>query len=322
MEVVVVGGTGVIGSRVVARLRADGHGAVSAGPDADIDTLTGAGLPAALHDASVVVDVSEPPSFGDAAALDFFERSTRNLLDAEATAGVGHHVALSVAGSSLLDSGYFRARRAQEALIATSSIPYSIVHAAPFFELIQHIAEAATDGDTVRLAPVIVQPAAADDVADALTTIAIGAPLNGVVEVAGPEPFRLDELVGRLLDARRDPRQVVADPRAPYFGALLGEHTLVPGGAAQLGATRFADWISQPSNLGGEEPDRQFLFLKRLVAEHATIDGDVVEVDEHTWAIHGFIAVDGEVIMAEYATQDEAKLALDKLAADEHGTPD
>jgi uncharacterized protein YbjT (DUF2867 family) len=336
MEIIVIGGSGLIGSRLVATLRANGHEAVSAAPDSGIDTLTGEGLEQALHDASVVVDVSEPPSFADAAALDFFERSTSNLLAAEAAAGVGHHVALSVAGTdSPLDSGYFRGRRAQQQLIATSAIPYSIVHTAPFFELIRLIAEAATDGDTVRLAPVIVQPAAAEDVANALATISVGAPLNGFVEIAGPDRFRLDELVGRVLGALGDPRQVVTDPLAPYFGARLGELTLVPSGEARLGGLRFEDWLTQPGNVvddgghlpsalkaTGEKPDRQFQFLQRLVAEHATIDGDVVEVDEHTWAIHGFIAVDGEVIMAEYETQDEARHALDKLAADEHGTVD
>jgi len=200
-----------------------------------------------MRGASVVVDVSNSPSFEDAAVLKFFETSTRNLLAAETEAGVGHHVALSVVGTERLsESGYFRAKIAQEKLIKESPIPYSIVHATQFFEFVKSIADAATDGSTVRLAPVLIQPMAADDVADAVAWIAVGAPVNGIVEVAGPEQFRLDELIRQDLSARNDPRDVVADPQARYFGAMLSERTLVPGDDARLGETRFEDWLGQP----------------------------------------------------------------------------
>jgi uncharacterized protein YbjT (DUF2867 family) len=248
MKIVVIGGSGLIGSKLVGKLRERGHEAVAASPNSGVNTLTGEGLAEALQGSSVVVDVSNSPSFEDTAVLDFFETSTRNLLDAEAAAGVGHHVALSVVGTDRLsDSGYFRAKIAQETLIVSSPVPYSIVHATQFFEFIQSIAQAATDGDTVRLAPVLIQPMAADDVASAVSRVSVGAPLNGIVEVAGPEQFRLDELIRRGLSARHDPRRVIADPHAPYFGAELGERTLVPGDDAQLGATRLEDWLNQSS---------------------------------------------------------------------------
>jgi uncharacterized protein YbjT (DUF2867 family) len=196
----------------------------------------------------VVVDVSNSPSFEDAAVLEFFETSTRNLLAAGAAAGVRHHVALSVVGTERLsESGYFRAKIAQEELIKESSIPYSIVHATQFFEFVKSMAAAATDGNAVRLAPVPIQPIAADDVARAVGQVAVGPPVNGIVEVAGPERFRLDEFIRRGLSARNDPREVIADPRARYFGAELGERTLVPGADARLGATRFQDWLRQPA---------------------------------------------------------------------------
>jgi uncharacterized protein YbjT (DUF2867 family) len=196
----------------------------------------------------VVVDVSNSPSFEDAAVMEFFETSTRNVLAAEAAAGVGHHVALSVVGTERLsESGYFRAKIAQEKLIRDSSIPYSIVHATQFFEFVKSIAAAATDGDTVRLAPVLIQPMAADDVARAVSQVSVGSPVNGIVEVAGPEQFRLDELIRRGLSARDDPREVIADPHARYFDAELAERTLLPGDGARLGATRFEDWLRQPA---------------------------------------------------------------------------
>jgi uncharacterized protein YbjT (DUF2867 family) len=249
MKIVVIGGSGLIGSKLVAKLREHGHEAVPASPGTGVNTVTGEGLTEAVRGASVVVDVSNSPSLEDAAALEFFEGSTRNLLDAEATAGVGHHVALSIVGTDRLpDSGYYRAKLTQEKLIASSPIPYSIVHATQFFEFIEHIAQAATDGDTVRVAPVPTQPMAADDVASALARVSEGAPLNGIVEIAGPERIRLDELIRRVLNARRDPRQVVADSQAPYFGGQLGQHTLVPADNAQLGATRFEDWLNRPAN--------------------------------------------------------------------------
>jgi uncharacterized protein YbjT (DUF2867 family) len=247
MKVVVIGGTGLIGSKLVAKLREEGHEALAASLDTGVNTITGAGLAEALRGASVVVDVSNSPSFEDAAALAFFETSTSNLLAAEAKAGVGHHVALSVVGTERLSqSGYFRAKIAQERLIKASPIPYSIVHATQFFEFVKSIAAAATDGNRVRLAPVLIQPMAADDVASAVARIAVGKPVNAIVEVAGPEQFRLNDLIRQGLTARNDPREVVADPHARYFGAELTERTLVPNDDARLGATRFKDWLSQP----------------------------------------------------------------------------
>jgi uncharacterized protein YbjT (DUF2867 family) len=246
MKLVVIGGSGLIGSKLVTKLREHGHEAMAASPNSGVNTLTGEGLADALQGADVVVDVSNSPSFEDAAVLEFFETSTHNLLDAEATAGVGHHVALSVVGSERLpDSGYMRAKIAQEKLIEGSSIPYSIVHATQFFEFVGRIADEATDGDTVRLPPVLIQPIAADDVATEVGRVAVGEPLNGIVEVAGPEQFRFDELIRRGLGARHDPRQVIADPGARYFGAVLGERTLVPGEGAHLAETRIEYCLSQ-----------------------------------------------------------------------------
>jgi uncharacterized protein YbjT (DUF2867 family) len=246
MKIVVIGGTGLIGSKLVNKLRERGHEAVPASPDSGVNTLTGEGLAEALEGAAVVVDVSNSPSFEDEAVLAFFETSTRNLLEAEAAAGVGHHVALSVVGTDRLsESGYFRAKIAQEKLIEGSSIPYSIIHATQFFEFVKSIADAATDGNTVRLAPVLVQPIAAEDVASAVGRISVGPPVNGIVEVAGPQQFRLDELIRRGLRERHDPREVVADPDARYFGARLDERTLVAGDDARLAETRFEAWLSR-----------------------------------------------------------------------------
>jgi uncharacterized protein YbjT (DUF2867 family) len=249
MKIVVIGGTGLIGSKVVAALQQQGHEAVAASPDTGVNTITGEGLALALRDASVVVDVSNSPSLEAAAALEFFETSTRNLLAAEVAARVGHHVALSVVGTErLAESGYIRAKIAQETLIKASPVPYSIVHATQFFEFVRGIAAAATDGNTVRLAPVLVQPVAADDVADVVSSVAVGRPLNGTVEVAGPERMRFDALIQRGLRARNDPREVVLDPNALYFGARLSERTLVAGDDARVGKTRFEDWLRQPAS--------------------------------------------------------------------------
>jgi uncharacterized protein YbjT (DUF2867 family) len=246
MKIVVIGGSGLIGSKLVNQLQDHGHEALPASPNSGVNTLTGEGLAEALAGAAVVVDASNSPSFEDAEVLHFFETSTGNLLDAEAAEGVAHHVALSVVGTERLsESGYFRAKSAQEKLIQESSIPYSIVHATQFFEFIKSIADAATDANTVRLAPVLIQPMAADDVASAVGRIALGSPVNGIVEVAGPEQFRLDELIRRSLDAKNDPRQVIADPHARYFDAELKERTLVPGDGASLAETRFEDWLSR-----------------------------------------------------------------------------
>ncbi|MER6360746.1 SDR family oxidoreductase [Kitasatospora sp. NPDC001527] len=245
MKVVVIGGTGLIGSKLVAGLREQGHEAVPAAPSTGVDTLTGEGLAEALEGASVVVDVSNSPSFEDEAVLEFFRTSTANLLKAEAEAGVGHHVALSVVGTERLqESGYFRAKQAQEELIKASGLPWSIVHATQFFEFVKGIAAAATDGDTVRLAAAGIRPVHADDVAAAVGRTAVGAPVNGVVEVAGPEVFGLDELVRTALAAAGDPRTVVTDPHARYFGAGLREDTLLPGPGAHLAGHRFADWLA------------------------------------------------------------------------------
>jgi uncharacterized protein YbjT (DUF2867 family) len=246
MKIVIIGGTGLIGSKVVRKLREHGHQAVPASPDTGVNTLTGAGLAAALEGADVVIDVSNSPSFEDAAVLKFFQTSTGNLLAAAAAAGVGHYVALSVVGTErLAESGYFRAKIAQENLIKESSLPYSIVRATQFFEFVKRIADDATDGDTVRLAPVLIQPMAAEDVASAVARTSVGSPVNGTVEVAGPEQFRLDEFVQRGLAARHDSRKVAADPQTRYFGAKLGERMLVPGADAKLGEIRYEDWLSQ-----------------------------------------------------------------------------
>ena len=246
MKVVVIGGSGLIGSKLVAKLREHGHEVVAASPDSGVNTLTGEGLAGAVEGADVVVDVSNSPSFEDAAVLEFFQTSTGNLLAAEAAAGVRHHVALSVVGTErLTESGYFRAKIAQENLIKGSGIPYSIVHATQFFEFVARIADDATDGKSVRLAPVLIQPMAADDVAAAVGEVSVGSPANGIVEVAGPEQHRLDELIGRALRDRHDSREVVADPEARYFGARLRERTLVPGDGARLASTTFEEWLGQ-----------------------------------------------------------------------------
>ncbi|MDT0469132.1 SDR family oxidoreductase [Streptomyces gibsoniae] len=246
MKVVVIGGTGLIGSKVVGGLGANGHEAVAAAPSTGVNTLTGKGLAEVLEDASVVVDVSNSPSFEDQAVMDFFRTSTTNLLKAEAEAGVEHHVALSVVGTGRLqESGYFRAKQVQEDLIKASGIPYSIVHATQFFEFMKGIADAATEGDTVRLAPVKIQPIVSDDVAAAVRRTTVGSPVNGVVEVAGPEAFPLDELIRGGLAAKNDPRTVVTDPQALYWGAQLQETTLLPGPGAHIAETRFADWLAQ-----------------------------------------------------------------------------
>ncbi|GAA4256289.1 SDR family oxidoreductase [Dactylosporangium darangshiense] len=243
MKIVIIGGTGLIGSKVALNLREHEHEVVAAAPSTGVNTVTGEGLADVLVGASVVIDVSNSPSFEDGPAMEFFTTSTRNLLAAEAAAGVGHHVALSVVGTERLsDSGYFRAKAAQEALIEASSIPFSIVHATQFFEFVRGIADGATDGNTVRVAPVSFQPIASDDVARAVSKVALGAPVNGTVEVGGPERFREDEFFRDALAAWNDPRQVVTDPHARYFGAELSERSLVPDDDAMRGEIRYRDW--------------------------------------------------------------------------------
>jgi uncharacterized protein YbjT (DUF2867 family) len=256
MKIVVIGGSGLIGSKLVNKLREQGHEAVAASPDSGVNTLTGEGLAEALKGASVAVDVSNSPSWEDAAVMKFFETSTRNLLTYEAAAGVGHHVALSVVGTDRLsESGYFRAKIAQEKLIKGSAIPYSIVHATQFFEFLKGLADISVVGDKVRLPHVLFQPMAADDVAAGVGRIAVGPPINGTVEIAGPEQFRVDDLVRRRLAALKDPREVIADPNALYSGAKINERTLVPGNNAQLGETRFETWLSQPAGqIPGTKP--------------------------------------------------------------------
>ena len=248
MKIVVIGGTGLIGSKLVNNLREQGHEAVAAAPNTGVNTLTGEGLAEVLKGASVVVDVSNSPDWDDAAVLKFFETSTRNLLTYETAAGVGHHVALSVVGTDqLAESGYFRAKIAQEKLIKESSIPYSIVHATQFFEFLKGLADISMVGGKVHLPPVLFQPMAADDVTSAVAMVAVGQAVNGVVEIGGPEEFRVDELVRRRLASLNDAREVIADPDARYSGAKLGERTLVPGNNARLGETRFETWLTQPA---------------------------------------------------------------------------
>ena len=249
MKIVVIGGSGLIGSKVVAKLGALGDEAIPASPNSGVNTLTGEGLAEVLKDAQVVVDVSNSPSFEDTAVMNFFQTSTRNLLSYEAAAGVGHHVALSIVGTERLpDSGYMRAKVAQEKLIKEGSIPYSIIHATQFFEFVNRIADEATTGNSVRLPPVLFQPMASEDVASAVSRVAAGSPLNGTIEIAGPERSRFDELIRQRLSQLNDPREVVADPHARYFGAELSEHSLVPVGDAQLGEIRFEDWLNQSTS--------------------------------------------------------------------------
>jgi uncharacterized protein YbjT (DUF2867 family) len=246
MKIVVIGGGGLIGKKVVKNLRQQGHEVVAASPSTGVDTVTGEGLAQAIAGAQVVVDVANAPSWEDKAVLAFFETSGRNLLAAEAAAGVGHHVALSVVGTDrLLASGYFRAKMAQENLIKASTIPYTIVRATQFFEFVAGIAQPATEGQTVRLPPVLMQPIVSDDVAAVVAETALGEPLNGMIEVAGPEPIRQDELVRQFLKATGDARTVITDPKALYYGIAVNDQSLTPGDHPRLGPTRFTDWLTR-----------------------------------------------------------------------------
>ncbi len=245
MKIVVIGGTGLIGKKLVVRLREEGHDVVAASPNAGVNTITGEGLGEALAGAAVVVDVSNSPSFEDRAVMEFFQTSTRNLLAAEAAAGVRHHVALSVVGADrLTDSGYFRAKVAQEKLIKASRIPYTILHSTQFFEFLDAIIKSGTEGNVIRLSPAYVQPIASDDVAAALADLAVGPPVNGMIEVAGPELYQLDRLASAFLVANKDNRQVIADSNARYFGAVLHELSLIPGEHPRFAPTSFGHWIS------------------------------------------------------------------------------
>ena len=246
VKIIVIGGMGLIGSKVVTKLRSSGFEAAAASRASGVNTVTGRGLGDVLAKASVVIDLSNPPTFDGSQALEFFETSTRKLLDAEAEAGVQHHVALSIVGADRLsESGYLRAKFAQEKLIKDNSIPYSIVRATQFFESIQKLAGLATDGITVRVPSVLVQPIAGDDVASLLCKVSVAVPLNSAIEVAGPEQFRADELARRRLTARHDRREVIVDPRARFFGAEVGERSLLPSADAQLAETRFEDWLAR-----------------------------------------------------------------------------
>lgn len=246
MKIVVIGGSGLIGKKVVTNLRQHGHEVVAASPSSGVNTVTGEGLVQALAGAQVVVDVANAPSWEDKAVLEFFETSGRNLLAAEAAAGVGHHVALSVVGTDrLLASGYFRAKMAQEKLIKASPIPYTIVRATQFFEFVRGIAQSATEGQTVRLPPALMQPIAADDVAAVVADVALAEPLNGTFELAGPERIRQDDLVRQLLTATGDARTVITDPKALYSGTTVNDQSLIPDENPRLGTTRFSDWLSR-----------------------------------------------------------------------------
>ena len=246
MKIVVIGGTGLIGSKVVKVLRDQDHEVIAASPSKGINSVTGEGLAAALADAQVAVDVANAPSWEDKAVLEFFETSGRNLVAAEVIAGVGHHVALSVVGTDrLLASGYFRAKMAQENLIKTSPIPYTIVRATQFFEFVAGIAQSATEGQTVQLPPVLMQPIAADDVAAVMAETALVRPSNGTFDLAGPETIRQDDLVRQFLAATGDTRSVVTNPKALYFGLTVNDQSLTPGDNPRLGSTRFADWLSR-----------------------------------------------------------------------------
>jgi len=246
MKILVVGGTGLIGSKLVKQLRDQKHEAIAASPKSGVNSVTGEGLADALKGVSTVIDVTNSPSWEDAAVLNFFETSTRNLLAYETAAGVRHHVALSVVGTErLLESGFFRAKFAQENLIKSSKVPYTIIRATQFFEFVKAIGDFSTEGNTVRMPPALIQPVAGDDVAKAVAEIALGSPRNGMVEIGGPERFRLDELIRMDLATLHDPRDVITDPQGRYYGMQVTEKALIPGDNARLGEKRFEDWLSQ-----------------------------------------------------------------------------
>jgi uncharacterized protein YbjT (DUF2867 family) len=245
MKIVVIGGTGLIGSKVVEKLKRKGHRVIAASPNTGVNTITGEGLAEALVDAAVVVDVANSPSFEDQVAMDFFQTAGRNLTAAEVRAGVRHHVALSVVGTDRLqDSGYFRAKLAQERLIKSSPVPYTIVYATQFFEFMRAIAQISTDGGVVRLPPVLFQPIAAEDVASTIAEAALAEPVNDTIEIAGPDTFTLPEAIRQVLAQDRDPRKVIVDPAASYSGSKVSERTLVPGASARLGPTKLDWWLT------------------------------------------------------------------------------
>jgi uncharacterized protein YbjT (DUF2867 family) len=250
MKIVVIGGTGLIGTKLVKSLGQYGHEVLAASPQSGVNTITGEGLTEALRNADIVVDVANSPSFEDKAVMEFFETSGRNLLAAETAAGVKHHVALSVVGTeNLQGSGYFRAKLVQEKLIRSAGIPYSIVHATQFFEFVGGIVQSGSTGDSIHISSALVQPISSDDVVTAMTGVTLGAPLNTIVEIAGPEKFPLSDIVKKYLAMKQDNRKVIADIHIPYFGVEINDQSLVPGDHAQLGTIRYNDWISQPGNL-------------------------------------------------------------------------
>jgi uncharacterized protein YbjT (DUF2867 family) len=243
MKIVVIGGTGLIGSKTVAILRQGGHEVIAASPQSGINTITGQGVKEALAGAQVVIDLANSPSFEDKAVLEFFETSGRNLFAAETAAGVRHHVALSIVGTDRSDNGYFRAKVAQEKLIEASGVPYTIIRSTQFLEFLRGIADSATEGNIVRVSPGLFQPIAADDVAPLVAEAALAAPRNGIIEIAGPESAPFNEIVARYLKVVRDPRQVVRDPEARYFGGRVEERSLVPLGEARLGRIGLDEWL-------------------------------------------------------------------------------
>lgn len=244
MKIVVIGGTGLIGSKVVNKLNDAGHQTIAAAPNTGVNMITGEGLAEALSGADVVVDLANSPSFEDQVAMDFFQTAGRNLIDAETVAGVRHHIALSVVGTDRLqDSGYFRAKLAQETLIKEGPIPYTILHATQFMEFLRAIARSGVVGNEIRLPHAFIQPMAAEDVADAVVAVALAEPANRTIEIGGPEKFHLDELIARILQHDKDLRPVIADPDAPYFGVMIDDNSLIPGSAAKLGETRLDWWL-------------------------------------------------------------------------------
>jgi uncharacterized protein YbjT (DUF2867 family) len=311
VRVVVIGGTGLTGSKVVAILREYGYDVVAASRRRGVNTITGEGLCEALEGADVVLDVSNSPSLEGALALDFFERSTANILDAEVAAGVGHHVALSVVGAQRLQaSGYCGAKHAQERLIKRSSIPWTIIQSTLFFEFIRTIADTAMDGGTVRLAPVLVEPIAVADVARVLAAVVAERPACATLEVAGPQQFRFDEFIRRGLAVDGDARRVVADRNARYFDAELHEHTLIPRDPVVLAQTRFDDWARSRRSMRCI-PHREL--IDELLTEHAQVSGDPFQLDAGHWAIHGIIPVAGDVILAKFESPAEARAAIEEL---------
>jgi len=314
MKIVVIGGTGLIGSKVVTNLRQRGHEVVAASPSTGVNTLTGEGLAEAVAGAQVVVDVANSPSFEDKPAMEFFETSGRNLLAAEKVAGVKHHVALSVVGTDRLTgsgpgslSGYFRAKMAQESLIKASGIPFTIVHATQFFEFVKSITQSATGDSTIRLSPVLMQPMVSDDVAAAVADAALGKPMNGMVEIAGPDQIRQDELVRQYLSAQGDARKVVTDANAGYFGITVNDQSLVPGSNAHLAPTHFAEWLSRSTT--------QKTATERQSAPASNLSGKAAQVVALLLCGIVFAALSFRDAAADESSTDKSKVATESKEA-------